>query len=105
VDVTANRDATLTVSEHEIPLRRLYEQGYSQSSDKRATVELMTPRKTWLHVTVEDATTGRPTPVRIHFRSPDGRHFPPYGIASGQCQLVRRLRGRPEAGHDRICLC
>ena len=28
-----------------------------------------------VHVTVEDATTGKPTPVRVHFRTPDGRYL------------------------------
>jgi len=42
-------------------------------------VEILTPQKAWVHVAVEDASTGKPTPVRVHFRSPDGRYLPPYG--------------------------
>jgi len=57
----------------------VYKAGHAQSTDGRARVEILTPRKTWVHVTVEDASTGKPTPVRVHFRTPDGRYLPPYG--------------------------
>jgi hypothetical protein len=33
----------------------------------------------WIQVSVVDDKTGQPTPVRIHFRAPDGRYLPPYG--------------------------
>jgi hypothetical protein len=79
LDVTASPEATLTVAGHEVNIGEVCEKGRAQSADGRALVEILTPRKTWIHVTVEDASTGRPTPVRVHFRAPDGRYLPPYG--------------------------
>ncbi len=79
VDMTASADATLTVGDKDVPLRPAYEEGASQSADGAVRVELLTPDKTWVHTVVRDAATGQPTPVRVHFRAPDGRYFPPYG--------------------------
>ena len=79
LDVTASPDATLKVAGHEVSMREVYEKGRARSADGRARVEILTPRKTWAHVTVEDASTGKPTPVRVHFRAPEGRYLPPYG--------------------------
>ncbi len=79
LDVTANPDATLRVDEREVDLRPVYEDGQGQSADGQVRVEILTPRKTWVHVTVADSATEQPTPVRIHFRAPDGRYLPPYG--------------------------
>ncbi|HXI18510.1 MAG TPA: hypothetical protein VNM48_19265, partial [Chloroflexota bacterium] len=79
LDITASADATLRVGEHDVPLRAAYEQGAASSSGGAVRVELLTPQRTWMHVAVQDPTTGKPTPSRIHFRSPDGRYLPPYG--------------------------
>jgi hypothetical protein len=79
LNVTASHDATLWVDEREVDLRPVYEDGQGQSADGKVRVEVLTPRKTWVHVTVNDSATGKPTPVRIHFRAPDGRYLPPYG--------------------------
>ena len=35
--------------------------------------------KNWVHVTVLDDDTGKPVPCRVHFRSPDGVPYQPYG--------------------------
>ncbi|MCC7352344.1 MAG: CehA/McbA family metallohydrolase [Anaerolineae bacterium] len=78
-EVTASSDATLQVAGHEVNMGQVLARGEATSSDGKARVEVLTPHKAWVHVTVEDAATGRPTPVRIHFRSPDGRYLPPYG--------------------------
>jgi hypothetical protein len=79
LDVTASPDATLQVADSEIDLRTVYEEGRGQTADGRVRVELLTPRKTWVHVTVVDGASGQPTPVRVHFRTPDGRYLPPCG--------------------------
>ncbi|HUW10812.1 MAG TPA: CehA/McbA family metallohydrolase, partial [Anaerolineae bacterium] len=79
LDVTASPDATLRVAGSEIELAYAYEQGEAASTDGRTRVEILTPHKTWLHVSVIDNSTGESTPVRIHFRAPDGRYMPPYG--------------------------
>ena len=44
-----------------------------------ASVELVEPGKTWVHGRVVDTGTGQPTPVRLAFRSREGRYVPPYG--------------------------
>lgn len=79
LDVTASPDATLHVAGSVVELEGIYTGGRAQSGDGRVHVELLTPRTTWLHGRVLDATTGRPTAARIHFRAPDGRYLPPYG--------------------------
>ncbi len=45
----------------------------------RAQVSLKDPGKNWVHVTVLDEDTGKPVPCRVHFRSPDGIPYQPYG--------------------------
>jgi hypothetical protein len=44
-----------------------------------ARVEVLEREKAWIHGRVLDTTTQRPTPVRLAFRSKDGRYIPPYG--------------------------
>jgi hypothetical protein len=44
-----------------------------------AGVEVIEKEKVWLDGRVLDAATGKPTPVRISFRSQDGRYLPPHG--------------------------
>jgi hypothetical protein len=77
IDVTASPDATLSTGAHAVEMGDLFTAGAASSSG--AHFELLTPHKQWLHVTVIDDTTGKPTPARVHFRAPDGRYFPPYG--------------------------
>ena len=79
LDVTASADATLQVAGRPVPMQPVLQDGSAASADGQVRVELLTPRRTWVHVTVEDASTGRPTPARVHFRAPDGRYLPPYG--------------------------
>ena len=45
----------------------------------RVRLELVDRGKNWVHVTVLDDETGRPVPCRVHFRSPEGVPFQPYG--------------------------
>ncbi len=79
VDVTASPDATLDVSGHPVPMDALYESGLSASDDGKVRVEILTPDRSWVHVRLEEAASGKTTPARVHFRSRDGRYFPPYG--------------------------
>lgn len=44
-----------------------------------ASIEILEPEKVWLRAQVLDPATRRPTPVRLAFRSKDGRYLPPYG--------------------------
>ena len=45
-------------------------------------IEWIEPDKTWIRAQVLDASTARPTPVCISFRSANGRYIPPYGHRS-----------------------
>jgi hypothetical protein len=79
VDVTASPDATLCVGQHRVEMQSVYATGRGESDDGKVRVEVLTPQKTWVQVTILDDSTGLPTPARVHFRAPDGRYFPPYG--------------------------
>src|SRR5689334_3560147 len=39
----------------------------------------MPPRRQTVHVRVNDAATGKPTPVRIRFTDADGNYYAPFG--------------------------
>lgn len=80
LDVTANADATLEVSGHQVPLRGAYEGRTARSADGAVQVEVLTPHKTWVHVKLQDSTSGQSAAGRVHFRAPDGRYLPPYGF-------------------------
>ena len=45
-------------------------------------LEIIEREKVWLHGKVVDSATGLPTPVRLAFRSKEGRYIPPYGHRS-----------------------
>ena len=62
-----------------MPLRAAFEGAGAASADGTVRVTVLTPDRTWLHVTVEDGAGGGPAPARVHFRAPDGRYLPPYG--------------------------
>ncbi|MDA1256631.1 MAG: CehA/McbA family metallohydrolase [Chloroflexi bacterium] len=79
LDIAANPDATLSVGGHEFEMASLRESGEVTASGGLARIRLLTPERQWVHTTIVDAATGRPTPARIHFRAPDGRYIPPYG--------------------------
>lgn len=83
VEATGALGSMLTVeagrSRHQIPLGQAFEKGRARSGDGRARVELLHPGTTWVHVTVVDGETGKPTPTRIHFRGRRGEYLPPYG--------------------------
>ncbi len=81
LDVAGSKDATLTISGQELPVGDLYDLHEASAGAGRDRVQatLLTPHRAWLHAKVVDASTGKPTPARVHFRSEDGRYFPPYG--------------------------
>ncbi|MGH2634963.1 MAG: CehA/McbA family metallohydrolase [Actinomycetota bacterium] len=45
----------------------------------RVRVEVAEGGRNWVHVTVLDDETERPVPCRVHFRSPEGVPYQPYG--------------------------
>jgi hypothetical protein len=79
LEIAASPDATLMVNGHALDLGPVYATGKGTSNDGAVHVEFLPADKTWVHVSVEDAATGKVTPVRVHFRTPDGRYLPPYG--------------------------
>ena len=79
VDLTASRDATLSINNRQIEVAELFDKTQVVSADRKISAKILTRQRTWVHGQVIDSSTGNPTPSRIHFRSPDGRYFPPYG--------------------------
>jgi len=84
VEATGAEGATLAVrshrrKEHKIPFGEAFTKGKAKSTDGRARLELVHPRKAWVYVTVIDGSTDKPTPTRAHFHGPAGEYIPPYG--------------------------
>src|SRR4029077_9265809 len=84
-EVTANRDATLSlvdlkaVKRYEFDLADVVPGKELEARPTGAQVEVIEHEKVWLRGRALDSATGRPTPVRIAFRSKEGRYIPPYG--------------------------
>ena len=84
-EITSSAEATLTVRDtrsgahYQFDLARLEPGKELQAREGASRVELLEPAKAWLRGRVVDASTGRPTPVRLAFRSKEGRYIPPYG--------------------------
>jgi hypothetical protein len=79
LDISANSNATLCINEHIIDLCEVFAESKGKSKDGLAFVEVLSPKRTWIHGKVIDEITSQPTPVRLSFRTADGRYFPPYG--------------------------
>jgi hypothetical protein len=81
-EVAATPSATLIVRRGVDELGRVrwgdVERDGTAASD-RVRVEVIDRGRNWVHVTVLDDATGRPTPCRVHFRSPEGVPFQPHG--------------------------
>jgi hypothetical protein len=84
VEATGSEGAVLEVKsgrhkKRKIPFGPAFREGKAKSNDGKARIELVHHGSQWLHVTVIDDSTGRPTPTRVHFRGPHGEYLPPYG--------------------------
>src|SRR5581483_1275107 len=81
IEVAASRDATLSLRNRKSGESYQFDLGalMRQAQRQGARIEVLETRKVWLHASVVDRDTGRPTPARIAFRSQDGRYIPPYG--------------------------
>jgi len=77
IDVTASADATLSIDGQDLDVRSLLDTG--EATNGKISAKVLTSERTWVHGKIIDSSTGKPTAARIHFRSPDGRYFPPYG--------------------------
>ncbi len=87
-EVTASREATLTLEDKQSHRQWTFDVASAEASSGR--VEFLERRKSWVHVRLLDDVAGKPTPARITMRSADGRYIPPYGhrceISSGWFQ-------------------
>lgn len=95
-EITASNEATLTILDsqtrqrYEFDLGKAREDQEIKARSSGLRIEVLEARKTWVHGTVTETGTGSPTPVRLGFRSKQGRYIPPYGhfadndIAQGQ---------------------
>jgi hypothetical protein len=85
VELTAARDATLSLRDKKIGRTYTFELGRVTdgqelpSAEQGPRAQVLERHKVWLHGKVIDAATGRPTAARVAFRSKDGRYIPPYG--------------------------
>ena len=50
-----------------------------KSASGSASLQVLGKRRQWMKVRVTDSSTGKPTPVRIHFSGPSGEYIAPYG--------------------------
>ncbi len=85
VELTATPDATLTLQCDQTGERYSFDLGKVVAGSELAgtpagpRIEILERQKVLLHGQVLDAATHRPTPVRLAFRSKEGRYIPPYG--------------------------
>lgn len=85
VELSASPEATLVLEDtktghrYDFELRKAAAEQEMTGTGAGAQVEVLEREKCWLHAEVVDTATGRPTPVRLSFRSPSGRYIPPYG--------------------------
>ncbi|MBN1535502.1 MAG: CehA/McbA family metallohydrolase [Anaerolineales bacterium] len=79
LDITANCDAILSIENHKFDLGEAFANFKGESKDELASIEILSPNTVCIQGKVIEETTSQVTPVRISFRTIDGRYFPPYG--------------------------
>ncbi len=83
IEAFGSEDATLSVKTEgrKAPLKfqlgEAFHRGWTSSGSAR--VEVLGKTRQWMQVVVRDASTGKPTPVRIHFSGARGEYIAPYG--------------------------
>jgi len=82
VEINAIPSATVTVKQGgnvigEVNWGEVEEKGSVEAP--RMRIDLLDRGKNWVQVEVVDEDTGTPVPCRIHFRSPEGVPYQPYG--------------------------
>ncbi|MGA2074898.1 MAG: CehA/McbA family metallohydrolase [Terriglobia bacterium] len=87
VEVTATPDATLTLTDTQTGKQYAFNLSPELLREETALrqiphLEILEKDKVWLQGRVVDDATGNPTPVRLAFRTKDGRYIPPYGYSS-----------------------
>src|SRR5205823_4612865 len=71
-----------TGANYALELRRVRAGEMVPMGSGAARIEVLETRKVWVRGTITDAATNQPTPVRLAFRSSEGRYLPPYGHRS-----------------------
>ncbi|HKT13415.1 MAG TPA: CehA/McbA family metallohydrolase [Terriglobia bacterium] len=84
-EIAASAGATLTLEDIKSGRKYEFELGQVKPGEELAgmpaggRIELLVRDKQWIHGRVLDSATRQPTPVRLAFRSKEGRYIPPYG--------------------------
>lgn len=84
-EVTASSEATLRLSDTKsgkqfaFDLNRITPGRELEARPSGSRIEILEREKVWVQGQVLDVSTRRPTPVRLAFRSNEGRYIPPYG--------------------------
>jgi len=85
VEALGAEDATLSVSVKgrkgslKFSLGDAFHSGQASATGGRARLQVLGKRRQWMKVVVRDSSTGKPTPVRIHFSGSRGEYIAPYG--------------------------
>ena len=85
VEVTSNAGATLILHDSKIGRQYGFELGNVvpgselEANEGGGRMEVIEHERRWIHCRILDSETKRPTPVRMAFRSKEGRYIPPYG--------------------------
>ncbi|MBI2437571.1 MAG: hypothetical protein HYV36_01990, partial [Lentisphaerae bacterium] len=83
MEVFAAEDATLSVKLQDRKKALAFSIGATFKNGRTASgparLEVLGRRRQWLRVVVKDDSTGKPTPVRIHFSGARGEYIAPYG--------------------------
>jgi hypothetical protein len=85
VELTASREGTLSLLDAKSGKRYQFNLDEAKPGNElwakgqAASIEILEANKAFLQGQVLDASSRRPTPVRLAFYSKDGRYIPPYG--------------------------
>ncbi|MBM3935038.1 MAG: hypothetical protein FJ319_12190 [SAR202 cluster bacterium] len=82
VEISAVPSATVTVKQGDEEVGKVkwgdvVQNGKAETESVR--IETIDPGKNWVNVRILDEETGSPVPCRVHFRSPEGVPYQPYG--------------------------
>jgi hypothetical protein len=87
-EVIANTNATLTLTDsrtekqYAFDLSKVVGGSELAATEGGGSIEIVEQGRRWVHCRVLDPESKRPTPVRLAFRSKEGRYIPPYGHRS-----------------------
>ncbi len=85
VEAFGAEDATLSVklagkrAPVKFSLGQAFHGGAATARTGSGRLQVLGKDRQWMQVKVTDSSTGRPTPVRIHFSGPRGEYIAPYG--------------------------